>query len=430
MRVAIVHDWLTGMRGGERVLEAMLDLFPDAEIFTLLHVPGSVSPRIEARPIHTSPLQRAPFVRRRYRRWLPLFPLAVEALDPRGFDLVLSSSHCVAKAVRPRGAPHLCYCHTPMRYAWDQLGAYLPPGAAGRLARTLAVPAAAALRRWDAATVGRVDAFVANSAHVRGRIRRCWGRDAAVVHPPVAVERFRRPRAPEDFYLVLGALVPYKRVELAIRAAALAGRRLVVAGDGPELPRLRALAGPGVTFLGRVSDDDAADLYARCRAFLFPGVEDFGIAAVEAQAAGASVVARAAGGALETVAGPVVSAAGGAEWAGAPERTGAPDPTGTPDPTAAPEPTGVFFADPGPEALAAAMRDLEAAPPREAACRANAERFATPRFHEGLSREIERLLGTAAAGPALAASHPVPAEARPAAAGTRPDPPDTHAWSA
>ncbi|HET9984418.1 MAG TPA: glycosyltransferase [Longimicrobiales bacterium] len=399
MRVAIVHDWLTGMRGGERVLEAMLDLFPDAEIFALLHVPGSVSPRIEARPIHTSPLQRATFVRRRYRRWLPLFPLAVEALDPRGFDLVLSSSHCVAKAVRPRGAPHLCYCHTPMRYAWDQLDAYLPPGAAGRLARTLAVPAAAALRRWDAATVGRVDAFVANSAHVRGRIRRCWGRDAAVVHPPVAVERFRRPRAPEDFYLVLGALVPYKRVELAIRAAALAGRRLVVAGDGPELPRLRALAGPGVTFLGRVSDDDVADLYARCRAFLFPGVEDFGIAAVEAQAAGAPVVARAAGGALETVA-------------------------------AAPEPTGVFFAEPSPEARAAAMRRLEAAPPREAACRASAERFATPRFHEGLSREIERLLGTTAARPALAASPPVPVEARPAAAETRPGPSGTHARSA
>lgn len=399
MRVAIVHDWLTGMRGGERVLEAMLDLFPDAEIFTLLHVPGSVSARIEARPIHTSPLQRAAFVRRHHRRWLPLFPLAVEALRPRGFDLVLSSSHCVAKAVRTGGAPHLCYCHTPMRYAWDQLDAYLPPGAVGRLARTAAAPAAAALRRWDAATARRVDAFVANSAHVRDRIRRSWGRDAAVVHPPVAVERFGRARAPEEFYLVLGALVPYKRVELAIRAAALARRRLVVAGDGPELPRLRAIAGPGVSFLGRVSDDDVAALYARCRAFLFPGVEDFGIAAVEALAAGAPVVARAAGGALETVAGPTVSA------------------DGTVVRPAAAAPTGVFFAEPSAEALAAAMLHLEAAPPAEAVCRAAAARFATPRFHEGLSREVERLLRAAAPARVRPRAGTAPAGARRAGPG-------------
>ncbi|HEX2092329.1 MAG TPA: glycosyltransferase [Longimicrobiaceae bacterium] len=376
MRVALVHDWLTGMRGGERVLEGMLDLFPGAEIFTLLHVPGSVSGKIEARPIHTSALEQAPFARRRYRGYLPLFPLAVESLRVRGFDLVLSSSHCVAKAVRTGGAPHLCYCHTPMRYVWDQFDSYFS-GGYRRLLRGLAAPVAGALRRWDAATSRRVHAFVANSSHVRDRIRRSYGRDAAVVHPPVEVARFRQPRAPEDFYLVVSALVPYKRVALAVRACTLLGRRLVVAGDGPEAARLRRIAGPTVAFLGRVSDEEVADLYSRCRALLFPGVEDFGITAVEAQAAGAPVVALAAGGLLETVSGPRVGTAG--------EVVQRPD-------SGEAACTGVFFTEPSAEAMAAALLHLERMEFDEDALRRNAERFAPPHFHEGMLREVVRLL--------------------------------------
>lgn len=383
MRVAIVHDWLTGMRGGERVLEGMLDLFPHAELFTLVHRPGSVSARIEARPIRTSFLQGVPGAQAHYRRWLPLFPLAIERLPIRGFDLVLSSSHCVAKSARAEGAPHLCYCHTPMRYAWGELDAYLTGTRA--LLRPAAAPLAAALRRWDAATAGRVDAFVANSAFVRERIRRCYGRAAAVVHPPVATARFARARAPEDFYLLFGALVPYKRVELAIAACARLRRRLVVAGDGPELPRLRRLAGPDVIFLGRVDDEHAVELLARCRALLFPGVDDFGITPVEAHAAGAPVVARAAGGALETVRGPVVSASGRVRGASGPI-------------------TGVFFDEPTPAALAAAIAHAERIAFEERELRRAAAPFDAAHFRRGLAAQVQLVLGTASRVPVPAAA--------------------------
>ena len=381
MRVAIVHDWLTGTRGGERVLEGMLDVFPDAEIFTLFHRRGSVSARIEARPIHTSFLQ--PFAGESYRRLLPLFPLALEQLRPRGCDLVLSSSHCVAKSVRAQGAPHLCYCHTPMRYAWGELDAYLTGRRA--LLRLPAAPLAAALRRWDSATASRVDAFVANSANVRERVRRCYGRQAAVVHPPVELARFGAPRQPEDFYLVLGALVPYKRVDLAIAACARLRRRLVIAGDGPELTRLRRLAGGHVTFLGRVPDDEAALLLARCRALLFPGADDFGITPVEAHAAGAPLIARGAGGALETVSGPLVTRAGFVRPARGPA-------------------TGVLFEAGHADALAAAIRHFETLRFDEGVLRASAARFGVERFRAALQGEVDRLLGTAAPprAPALA----------------------------
>jgi glycosyltransferase involved in cell wall biosynthesis len=369
MRVAIVHDWLTGMRGGERVLEGMLDVFPDADIFTLFHRRGSVSARIEARPIRTSFLQ--PFAGERYRRLLPLFPLAVERLRPRGYDLVLSSSHCVAKGVRVEDAPHICYCHTPMRYAWGELDAYLTGSRA--LLRLPAAPLAGALRRWDASTAGRVDAFLANSANVRQRIRRCYGRVATVVHPPVDIARFGARRQPEDFYLVLGALVPYKRVELAVAACARLRRRLVVAGDGPELARLRRLA-RDVAFLGRVSDDEATQLLARCRALLFPGADDFGITPVEAHAAGAPVIARAAGGALETVSGPHVTRDGFVR----------------PGPFPA---TGVFFETPDTDSLAAAIRHFERLRFDEAALRASAAPFGVQHFRVRLRREVDRLLG-------------------------------------
>lgn len=379
IRVAIVHDWLTGMRGGERVLEGLLELFPSAEIFTLFHNRGSVSRRIEARPIHTSALRHAPFSASKYRSYLPLYPLAMRSLRIRGFDLVISSSHCAAKSAITGGAPHLCYCHTPMRYVWDQFDVYFP---AGSWRRGPAGPVAGALRAWDAATASRVDAFVANSDHVRERIRRNYGREAAVVHPPVGTRRFQAPRDPGDFYLIVSALVPYKRVDLAMEACARLGRPLVIAGDGPDGARLRKRAGPLITFLGSVSDDEVACLYSRCRAFVFPGVEDFGITAVEAQAAGAPVVALAEGGALETVAGPVVGGDGEPlDFELASRRTA----------------TGVFFTDPTVESLVGALRLADRMDFDEQLIRRNAERFSEARFHEGMLREIVALLSRNAA---------------------------------
>jgi glycosyltransferase involved in cell wall biosynthesis len=376
LRVAVVHDWLTGMRGGEKVLEALLELVPNADLFTLLHVPGSVSEAIEARRIRTSFIQRLPQAARRYRGYLPLFSRAIESFDLSGYDLVLSSSHCVAKGARPRGAPHLCYCHTPIRYAWDQRDAYLAPGRAHPLVRALAPRMLDRLRAWDVATSARVDRFVANSENVRGRIRRSWGREAGVVYPPVAVERFR-PRADrEGFYLVVSALVAYKRLEITIDACRQLGRELVIVGSGPDLARLRARAGTGaaVRFTGWLPDEEVADLMERCRALIMPGVEDFGIVPVEAQAAGAPVIALAAGGALETV---VASR----EAASA---------------------TGVLFDEPTPAALVEAMRTLEGRAFDPAAARANALRFGRGHFLRGMTVEIASLL----AGPPLDAVRP------------------------
>ena len=301
MRVALVHDWLTGMRGGERCLEVFCELFPDADLYTLLHVRGSVSPTIERRRIITSFIQRLPDAARRYRAYLPLFPAAIRALDLRGYDLVLSSSHAVAKSVRvPRGALHVCYCFTPMRYVWDLYDEYFGARAGG-LTRLVMPPVAAVLRRWDRRTAAGVHHFVGISRFIADRIRRCYGRDADVIYPPVDVARFRIEEKPDAYYLIVSALTPYKRVDLAVEAATRLGRRLVVVGTGPEDERLRALAGPTVEFLGWKDDGQVAELYARCRALLFPTVEDFGITPLEAMAAGRPVIALGQGGALETV---------------------------------------------------------------------------------------------------------------------------------
>ena len=351
-RIALVHDWLTGMRGGERCLEAVCELFPQAPLFTLLHVPGSVSPTIERRRIVTSFVQRLPGAATRYRHYLPLFPAAVRGLSLAGFDVVLSLSHCVAKAVRvPPGALHLCYCFTPMRYVWDLEADYAD--GAGWLTRLALPPVAAALRRWDRRTAG-VHEFVAISRHIGERIHRVYGRDAAVIYPPVELDRFAIAPAIDDYYLVVSALVPYKRVDLAVLAANRTGRRLLVVGHGPEEARLRALAGPTVTFLGWRSDAEVAQLYARCRAVLFPAVEDFGIVPLEAAAAGRPTLALAQGGALETMVG---------LDAGAP-------------------PTAVFFREPTVDALAGAIATFEAAAHRfePKALRAHAAQFDRPRF--------------------------------------------------
>lgn len=302
-RVALVHDWLTGMRGGEKVIEALGGLFPEAPLYTLFHFPGSVSPEIESHPIRTSFLQGVPGVRKNYRSYLPLFPVAIEELDLSGFDVIVSSSHCVAKGViPPPDAFHLCYCHTPMRYAWDQEHAYFPnrKGIRARL-RSLALTG---LRAWDVSSAARVHLFVANSRFVARRIQTYYGRPAEVVHPPVDVSFFTpdpKVQKKEEYCLMVSALAPYKKVEEAMAACEKLGLELRVVGEGPERPRLAAMAGPRVRFLGKVDGERLRDLYRGALLFLQPGVEDFGIASVEALACGTPVVAVARGGILDVV---------------------------------------------------------------------------------------------------------------------------------
>ncbi len=312
MKVAIVHDWLTGMRGGEKVLEVLCERFPHAELFTLLHVGGSVSPAIERLPIQTSALQHLPGVRHYYRECLPLFPWLIEQFDLDRFDLVISSSHCAAKSVVARpGAVHICYCHTPMRYAWDQFDAYFGPARVGAPASALARPLLAALARWDRDTAGRVSRYLTNSQHVAGRIRRYYNRVATVVYPPVDTDFFQpdsasaaNPGSEGRYALVVSALVPYKRIDVAIDACRLAGMPLKIVGVGPERARLEhrsSATGANVELLGRQPNEEVRRLYQRAAVVLLPGEEDFGIVPLEAQACGRPVVALGRGGAVETV---------------------------------------------------------------------------------------------------------------------------------
>jgi len=366
IKVALVHDWLTGMRGGERVLEVLCERYPDAELFTLLHIRGSVSGVIEQRPIHTSALQYFPGIRRYYRECLPLFPVLVEQFDLDRFDLVISSSHCVAKSVLTRSdAVHICYCHTPMRYAWDQFGAYFGADRIGRAPSRMMRSVMARLARWDRATADRVDRYITNSQHVAGRIRTYYNRDAIVIYPPVDTEFFYPDAVvPERYALVVSALVPYKRIDVAIDACRRARLPLKIVGTGPDRTRLeRAAAANGsgnagrhVEFLGRVPDEQLRDLYRRAQLTLMTGEEDFGIAPVEAQACGRPVVALARGGALETV---------------------IPDETGV----LVDELTAPAFAD----AIAHAL-DQSFDP---AAIRRHAERFGRQRFSEDIAAVID-----------------------------------------
>ena len=361
-RVALVHDWLTGMRGGERCLEILCELFPDAPLFTLLHIPGTVSPTIERRRIITSFVQRLPRAAAQYRYYLPAFPFAVSRFDLSGYDLIVSMSHCVAKGVRvPPRALHLCYCFSPMRYVWDLSDDYFGPGH-GLTARVLGPPVAAALKRWDRKTAG-VHRFVAISRHIADRIRRAYDRPADVIYPPVDVQRFEIAEMADEYYLVVGALVSYKRVDLAVGAANRLGRRLVVVGTGPEESRLRALAGPTVSFLGWRPDAEIARLYARCRALIFPAVEDFGITPLEAAAAGRPTIALGRGGALETMV--------GLDAADAP-------------------PTAVFFPDQSVDALVEAISRFERAVDRfdGKVLRSRAESFDRPVFKQKLGDYI------------------------------------------
>lgn len=366
-RVALAHDWLVGLRGGELVLDRLARLARDrldpAGLWTMFDDGRPLTPAIDALPKRVSPLSRLPAGA---RRWLlPAYPLAVRALSrslarahaERPIDLLVSTSSAAIKGLRsPVGVPHLCYCHAPARYLWSRRADYAD-STARRTGLALCGPA---LRRWDARTNDRVTRFVANSAHTAAEIRRVYGRDADVVHPPVRTGYFTPDPAVEreGFWLVAGALEPYKRTDLAIEGALRAGRPLVVAGDGSDAPRLRRLASGShkIEFLGRVPDERLRDLYRRARLLLFPQVEDFGIVSPEAQACGCPVVARRAGGALDTV------IEGG---------------------------TGAFFDDPTPEALIAAAARC---PGDAAACRANAERFDERLFDARLLAIIDDLL--------------------------------------
>ena len=297
MNVAIAHDWLTGMRGGERVLETLLEVWPGATVYTLFHERGKVSPAIEAHPIVVSWLDRLPGIYRHYRNLLPLFPAAIETLDVGRRDLVISSSHAVAKGIRAQGAMHISYCHTPMRYIWDAEAEYAP-----NMARRIGLSLfRKRLREWDRSSAAGVDHFIANSKFVADRIQSYYGRNATIIHPPVDTEFFRPPRDPSDFFLSAGALVGYKRVDLVVDAFNQSGRRLVVAGTGPEERSLRKKAGPRIEFRGNVSTDDLRTLYRQARALVFAAREDFGIVPVEARCCGCPVIAFAGGGAVESL---------------------------------------------------------------------------------------------------------------------------------
>jgi glycosyltransferase involved in cell wall biosynthesis len=303
MRVALVHDWLTGMRGGEKVLEQLCLLFPEAPIYTLFHFQGSVSPIIESHHIVASFLQKAPFARARYRNYLPFFPRAIESFHMEEYDLVLSSSHCVAKGILA-GGTHICYCHTPMRYIWSHYEDYFGSERVGLLEGGIIRLVAHRLRKWDRSTCSRVHRFVANSKFVAERIRKYYAREASVVYPPVDVDFFSPSDAPrQDFFLVVSALVPYKRLEIAIEAFRTLKSSLVIVGLGPEKQRLvKAAAGAeNIRFVGRVGQEELRNLYRTAKGLIQPAIEDFGINMVEAQACGCPVIAFAAGGALESV---------------------------------------------------------------------------------------------------------------------------------
>jgi glycosyltransferase involved in cell wall biosynthesis len=299
MRVALVHDWLNGMRGGEKVLEAFLEMWPQSTIFTLFHQRGRVSPLIESQRIVVSWLDRIPGVYRHYRNLLPLFPSAIQSLDVRDHDLIVSSSHAVAKGVRAGKTTHFCYCHTPMRYIWDAESDYQM----GPLKRAVFRSLRGRLRRWDVDSSRRVDRFIANSHFVQDRIRRYYDRESVVVPPPIDTDFFSPSDSQdrEDFYLAVGALVPYKRFDLLVRAFNTLGRRLIVAGSGPEERQLRALASSNVDIRGWVSNEGLRRLYRTARALVYAGCEDFGMVAVEAQSCGCPVIAYRAGGMAETV---------------------------------------------------------------------------------------------------------------------------------
>lgn len=356
MRAAIVHYWLLNRRGGEKVLDALCGLLPEADIFTLFCDPATLSPELRRRKITASFLNP---LRRWYRTLLPLMPMALESFDLRGYDLVISSESGPAKGVITSSTTkHICYCHTPMRYLWDLYPAYRNEWTASRWKRAAMTPLTNYLRLWDFASAARVDRFIANSENVRARIWKTYRREAAVIHPPVDVEFFDW-KPSQDYFLVVSELVPYKRIDTAVRLFSRSGRRLLIAGGGPEYRHLKKVAAPNVEFLGRVSDGDLRDLYARARALLLPGEEDFGMTPVEALASGKPVIALGRGGALETV----------------------------------PAFGGVFYEEPSESHLAAAIERFETLEPhiRPAALQEHARHFSKAEFLRKMRAVLDEL---------------------------------------
>lgn len=356
MKVAIVHYWLVNMRGGEKVVEALGELFPQADIYTHVYDPSAISEALKRHTIKTTFIQRLPFATRHYQSYLPLMPLALEQLDLRGYDLVISSESGPAKGiiVAPETL-HVCYCHTPMRYVWDMYHDYL--AGTGALARFIIRPLIHYLRLWDLTTAARVDHFITNSAYVARRVRKHYRREAEVIHPPVDTEAFAPAAECGDFYLMVGQLVRYKRADIAVEAFRRMNKRLIVIGDGEQLPALERTAAPSVTLLGRQPFSVIRDHYARCKALIFPGEEDFGIVPVEAMASGRPVIAYGRGGAMETVVEGV---------------------------------TGLFFDQQTPESLIEAVERYEATESRlsSAAIVQHARRFAKDRFKARMREAI------------------------------------------
>jgi len=380
-KVAIVHDYLNQAGGAERVVAVFRKMFPDAPIYTTIVDRSKLYPELRDAAIRTTFMQRIPGILKRFKLFFWLYPLAVRTIDVRDYDFILSSSSAYAKGVRKgRNAVHLCYCHTPMRFAWDFEG-YMEGMAVPRAAKAAAKLLTYPLRAWDRANSRRVDRLVANSTVVQDRIGRYYGIHAPVIHPPVDVDRFAVAEGPpEDYFLVVSRLVSYKRIDLAVTACTRAGKRLVVIGDGPDRKRLESLAGPSVTFLGRQSDEEVVRRMQRCRALLFPGEEDFGITPLEANACGRPVIAYAGGGALDTI------------------RPGV---------------NGLFFERQAPEELERALRDFESCEWDGEAIRRHAESFRERVFMERLEASIRGLLGRKAGDPKRAADIGVQPSCRP-----------------
>lgn len=369
MKVALVHDWLTGMRGGEKCLECFCELFPQADLYTLIHTRGSCSPTIEAMRIVPSFVDKLPGKDRYYRHMLPLFPVAIERFILKDYDLILSSSHCVAKGIIPGpDSLHVSYVHSPMRYVWDMYEDYFGPGKVGALAVKIVPYFATYLRAWDVASSARVDHFIANSGHVAKRIEKYYRRSAAVIHPPVDLSRFNPVSEIGDYYLMVSAFAPYKRIDLAIEVFNRLGYNLKIVGTGQEEERLKRAAKPNIEFMGWQSDEALPGLYARCKAFIFPGEEDFGITPLEAMASGRPVIAYAKGGALETVRGEEHR-----------------------------YPTGLFFAEQTCEAMMQAIRRFEDRMGRyDSDCiRQHATGWSRTRYKQAIMDAIESLRKTA-----------------------------------
>ncbi|WP_372788283.1 glycosyltransferase [Paraconexibacter sp.] len=358
-RIALVHDFLLDVRGAERVFSVLCDLYPEADIFTAVYDEQGTEGRFAHRRIHTSFLQRLHPTARSFRALLPLYPYAMEAMDLRGYDLVISSSSAWAHGVIPdEDATHVCYCHNPFRYAWNAREETLQ--SRGVLQRTLLSAVFQRWRQWDWIAAQRVDTYVVNSDTTRRRVARYWNRDAVVVSPPVHTDRFA-PARPGEAYVVLSELMPHKRLDLAIRAFTMLGLPLIVIGKGPDLRRLRRLAGPTITFAGHLPDAEVAALLPTARALVVTATEEFGIAAVEAQAAGRPVIALRAGGVRETV---------------------------------IEGETGTFFDEATPEALAAAVRGFDAMAVDPDDCVASARRFDTQVFRDEFAAVVDDALAT------------------------------------